>query len=62
MNNISNNYPIIYVTIAINQINNNSMRNYFEKYATLLIHVCPYSKHQATNNTNTCNPQISNVD
>ena len=58
---ISNNYPDLRTAIASVCINSNDMRNVFEKPTSFFLPVCPYSKHRSTNNTNTCNPEISYV-
>ena len=59
IDNISNNDLDLQAAISIERINNNRMRNNFEKYADFLLPVCPYAKHCTTNNNNTRNTKIS---
>ena len=61
IDNISNNDLDIQAAISIERINNNRMRNNFEKYADFLLPVCPYSKELTTNNNNTRNTKIYEV-
>ena len=61
MDNISNKDPELWTAITSVQINNNGMRNNFEKDAAFFLFVCTYSNNWETKDINTSNPQIYNL-
>ena len=61
IDNISNNDPDLRDAIARVLFHNNGMISEFESYSALLLPVCSYTNHRASNSTINGHPQIYNV-